>query len=139
MRYVGETDGNLKRVAKDMSYLIQRFGDGNEDTSEFKQTSGILDQQVTRMKRSLRLMRERNLEQSEFFARLDRLSEKNVLKDFHLFRGIVSLPKPTFMKGLNSTADRFIEKRANDLKLREPAYSPTIDFTPFVDAFRVTD
>ncbi len=139
MRYVGETDGNLKRVAKDMSYLIGRFGDGNEDTSDFKQTSGILDQQVTRMKRSMRLMRERKLKPSEFFARLDRLSEKSVLKDFDLFRGIVSLPKPTFMKGLNLSADRFIEERTTELNLREPVYSPTIDVTPFDEAFRVID
>ena len=46
MRYVGETDGNLSRVAEDMRYLIGRFGDGAEETDKFEQISGILDQQV---------------------------------------------------------------------------------------------
>ena len=137
MRYVGETDGNLKRVAKDMSYLIGRFGEGNEDTSDFEQTSGILDQQVARMRRSLRLIREKNIEPADFFKRLDRLSEKSVLKDFDLFRGIVSLPKPTFMMGLNAEAHRFIEKRLSILKPDEPTYVPDIDITPFFGSFRV--
>ena len=53
MTYVGETEGNLKRVAKDMRYLIGRFQEDPGGKTEFESISGILDQQVARMDRSL--------------------------------------------------------------------------------------
>ena len=124
MRYVGETDGNLHRVAKDMSYLIQRFEEGEKDTTHFEQISGILDQQVARMKKSLILMKELNINASELESRLKRLSVRSVLKDFDLFRGIVSLPKPTFMMGLNDHSSQFLEDRLATLAIEEPAYVP---------------
>ena len=130
MRYIGETDGNLSRVAKDMEYLIGRFGDGQEDTAQYKQTSGILDQQVTRMKRSLALMQERNINTSELTRRLERLSVQVVLRDFDLFRGIVSLPKPTFIMGLNEYSRKFIDARLSQLNPQEPSYTPSIQITP---------
>ena len=125
MQYVGETDGNLGRVAKDMSYLIKRFGDGS-DTTEFERISGILDQQVTRMKRSLDLMEEQNLDVKELEERLRRLSVRSVLKDFDLFRGIVSLPKPTFMMGLDDASKEFIERRLRDLDIRDQPFVPEV-------------
>ena len=137
MRYVGETDGNLGRVAKDMSYLIQRFGDGETDTAQFEQISGILDQQVTRMKRSLLLMEEQNLNVSELVERLRRLSARSVLKDFDLFRGIVSLPKPTFMMGLNEYSREFVKERLEIVGLKEPPYTPKIEIAPLEGPIRL--
>ena len=129
MRYVGETDGNLSRVARDMRYLIQRFGDGEEDTTQFEETSGILDQQVARMRKSLILMQEQSIKASELTDRLNRLSVQSVLKDFDLFRGIVSLPKPTYMMGLNAYSKRFLERRLATLAPEEPVYAPETQAT----------
>lgn len=138
MRYVGETDGNLTRVAKDMNYLIRRFGDGNEDTNEFQQISGIIDQQVARMKRSLQVMDEHNLNTIDLAKRLDRLSERSVLRDFHLFRGIVSLPKPTYMMGLDRYTIKFLSERIQDLNIEPPTFTPSVTLTPITDSLRVT-
>ena len=138
MRYVGETEGNLNRVAKDMSYLIGRFGDGAEDTNEFEQISGILDQQVARMERSLYLMKERNLDVIELTKRLGRLSVRSVLKDFDLFRGIVSLPKPTFMMGLNKAAQRFVDDRVAVLRPTDPVYAQSVEVSPVRGPLRVS-
>ena len=138
MRYVGDTDGNLNRVAKDMSYLIQRFGDGQTDTTQFEQISGILDQQVARMKRSLLLMQEQNLNASELTNKLERLSVRSVLKDFDLFRGIVSLPKPTFMMGLNEYSREFLEARLATMGPKEPAYTPDIQVTHLEGPIRLS-
>ena len=138
MHYVGDTDGNLNRVAKDMTYLIRRFG-GGEDTTEFEQISGILDQQVTRMKKSLRIMEEQNLEVDEFTKRLRRLSVRSVLKDFDLFRGIVSLPKPTFMMGLDESSNTFIEHRLEELDLKEAPFVPDVQVPPLGGPIRVSE
>lgn len=138
MRYVGETDGNLNRVAKDMSYLIGRFGDGKTDTAQFEKTSGILDQQVTRMKKSLLLMKEQNLNVKQLTKRLRRLSVQSVLKDFDLFRGIVSLPKPTFMMGLNEYSRKFVENRLATSGPKEPVYGTDIRITPLEGPIRLS-
>ena len=138
MHYVGDTDGNLNRVAKDMTYLIRRFG-GGEDTTAFEQISGILDQQVTRMKKSLRIMEEQNLEVDEFTKRLRRLSVRSVLKDFDLFRGIVSLPKPTFMMGLDESSNTFIEHRLEELDLKETPFVPDVQVPPLGGPLRVSE
>ena len=138
MRYVGETDGNLNRVAKDMSYLIGRFGDGKTDTAQFEQISGILDQQIARMKKSLLLMEEHNLNVNELTKKLRRLSVQSVLKDFDLFKGIVSLPKPTFMMGLNEYSRKFVEDRLATTEPKEPAYVADIQITPLEGPIRLS-
>ena len=139
MRYVGETDGNLNRVAKDMSYLIGRFGDGKTDTTQFEQISGILDQQVARMKKSLLLMEEQNLNVNQLTKRLRRLSVQSVLKDFDLFRGIVSLPKPTFMMGLNEYSRKFLEDRLAITGPQEPTYGTEFKITPLEGPIRLKE
>lgn len=139
MRYIGDTDGNLGRVAQDMTYLISRFGDGQEDTTDFEHISGILDQQVTRMKRSLELMEAGDLKPGDFIKKLKRLSTKNVLKDFDLFRGIVSLPKPTFMMGLNDYSKAFLDHRLSTLGSDAPTYVPSINVSQLQSPLRVSD
>ena len=137
MHYVGETDGNQDRVAKDMKYLIGRFGDGNTDTAQFEKISGILDQQVARMTKSLHLMKEHNLTAKQLTNRLQRLSVRSVLKDFDLFRGIVSLPKPTFMMGLNEYSRKFLEHRLATMEIKEPIYDADIQITPLQGPIRL--
>ena len=138
MHYIGETDGNLNRVAKDMSYLIERFGNGETDTKQFEQISGILDQQVARMRKSLLLMEEQNLNINQFTKRLRRLSVQSVLKDFDLFRGIVSLPKPTFMMGLNDYSKEFLKNRLAVTEPKEPMYAADIQFTTLKGPIRLS-
>ena len=139
MRYIGETEGNLGRVAKDMSYLISRFGNEGADTSDFESISGILDQQISRMNKSLRLMQEHNFDVKELSKRLQRLTARSVLKDFDLFRGIVSLPKPTYFMGLTEPAERFLSDRLSELGLAAPEYTSNIDTTPISGAIRLTE
>ena len=138
MRYIGETEGNLARVEKDMRYLIARFGDGNTDTREFEQISGILDQQIARMTKSLLLIQENNITAKQFSRRLRRLSVRSVLKDFDLFRGIVSLPKPTYFMGLTACSQKFLDERLSAVGTREPSYTAPIQSTPPAGPIRIT-
>ena len=108
MTYVGETEGNLKRVAKDMRYLIGRFGDNPAGKTEFENISGILDQQIARMDRSIKIMEREGIDVNALCEKLDSLSQKSVLKQFDLFHGIVSLPKPHYMAGLSHDSAKFL-------------------------------
>jgi ABC-type phosphate/phosphonate transport system ATPase subunit len=123
MRYVGETEGNLGRVAADMRYLINRFGHDSTGRTEFEKTSGILDQQIARMDRSIELMKRADLDIDAFVEQLQSLSQSKVLRSFAFFNGIVSLPKPHFMQGLCDEAKQFLDARLSTI-------APTNEHTP---------
>ena len=126
MTYVGETEGNLQRVAKDMRYLIGRFGDDPGGKTEFENISGILDQQIARMDKSIEVMQQEGLDLTELFERLENLSRQNVLKHFALFNGIVSLPKPHYMMGLSPEPTRFLADRVKQLSISNGHLPPDI-------------
>jgi len=126
MTFVGETEGNLARVAKDMRYLIGRFGENSTGKTKFEEISGILDQQITRMDRSIRLMREEGIDANALVQRLENLSHNKVLRHFALFHGIVSLPKPHYMLGLSNEAAEFLERRVKQLSISNGHVPPDI-------------
>ena len=127
MTYVGETEGNLGRVAKDMRYLIERFRDDHSGKTEFENISGILDQQIARMDRSIEIMKQEGIGVEALYAQLDSLSQKSVLKQFALFHGIVSLPKPHYMAGLSEHSARFLADRVHALCISNGHIPPKIE------------
>ncbi len=127
MTYVGETEGNLKRVAKDMRYLIGRFRHDPSGKTEFERISGILDQQVARMDRSIEIMEQEGIDVDALYKRLDSLSQKSVLKQFALFHGIVSLPKPHYMAGLKDVSAKFLADRVQSLSIENGHVPPRIE------------
>jgi ABC-type transport system involved in cytochrome c biogenesis ATPase subunit/GNAT superfamily N-acetyltransferase len=116
MHFVGETEGNLSRVAKDMAYLLQnqkRVKDGDIVKEE---ACGIVDKQVSRMSRAATLMQSENWSVDELVRRLKKLNHRMSLNSSELFQGIVSLPKPTYIQGLLPEVDSFIRLRVAEIK-----------------------
>lgn len=111
MHFVGETEGNLNRVAKDMHYLMKNRRRVKKGEIVREDSCGIVDQQVARMEHTARLMKEQKWTLHELRQRLSRLSTTTVLRDYDLFHGIISLPKPTYVMGLTPSAESFLEKR----------------------------
>ena len=130
MTYVGETEGNLKRVAKDMRYLIGRFQEDPAGKTEFENISGILDQQVARMDRSIEIMEQEGIDVDALYQKLDSLSQKSVLKQFALFHGIVSLPKPHYMAGLSEDSAEYLADRVEALSISNGHIPPKVEIEP---------
>lgn len=137
MTYVGETQGNLHRVAADMRYLIGRFGGNKRGQPDFERLSGICDEQVSRMSRALEVMANEGIDLPDFLRRLSSPGKQLPLRDHHLFDGIVSLPKPHFMKGLSPLAEKFLRARAEELELTPPPPHPPQTIAPMLDDIRV--
>lgn len=139
MVFIGETEGNLARVHKDMEYLIRNVHrvKGGEIVSE--DSCGIVDQQVTRMDKAIQLMEKENLTIEELIKRLRSLSRDAVLRDFALFHGIVSLPKPTYLKGLHSYPSRFIRKRVAEVAPSNGRTPHTVTTKPLSEPIRFRD
>lgn len=126
MVFIGETEGNLNRVYKDMEYLTRNVDRVRRGEIVSKKSSGIVDQQVARMNRTLSLIKKHGLSYDEILRRLKRLSRDQVLRDFALFHEIVSLPKPTYMKGLNLSAEEYLLKRVQAIKPNNSMARPFI-------------
>jgi excisionase family DNA binding protein len=139
MVFIGETEGNLSRVAKDMAYLLknlQRIEDGEIVKAE---SCGIIDKQVSRMRRAAILMEREGWTIRELVERLEKLSHESVLKDFNLFYDIVSLPKPTYLKGLVPDSENFLKRRINAVSPKNGHISPTIDLEPLKDSIHLKE
>ena len=137
MIFVGETEGNLKRVAKDMNYLLSRFKSGKEETAAFRETCGICDEQISRMKGALQVMNSEGFTQKELIKRLEALSKESILKDFALFHKIVTLPKPHYMLGLRSESHDFIKERIAQLVPQNGRIHPTGELHSITEPIRL--
>lgn len=130
MVFIGETEGNLNRVYKDMEYLTRNVDRVRRGEIVSGESCGIVDQQVARMNRTLSLIKKQGLSHDSVLKRLKRLSRDQVLRDFALFHKIVSLPKPTYMKGLNLPAEEYLLERVQVIKPSSSKASPFIQLEP---------
>ena len=139
MVFIGETEGNLGRVYKDMEYLIRNADRVKRREIVLQKSCGIVDQQVARMNRTLSLIEKRGMNRDDVLARLKNLSRSKVLRDFALFQGIVSLPKPTYMKGLNPESERFLLNRLKIVKPRKSKEISPVKLEPLQEPIKLQD
>ncbi|MBE2184479.1 MAG: GNAT family N-acetyltransferase [Anaerolineae bacterium] len=124
MTYMGDTEGNLHRVHRDLQYLL-----GNVERVQLgevarKDSIAIVREQVNRMERALKLMDEEGLTKEQFLELIQNLSQASALRDYALLHDIVRLPKPTFVKGLTEKASEFVHTRADALQLLRSVADP---------------
>lgn len=117
MTWIGETEGNLARVATDMGYLLRNRDRVDEGTILDPETHGIVQSQVNRMKRAADLMKELGLSLEAFVERLSGLATSTDLTEVDQFRDLLSLPKPTYLMGLTPAVDAWVHARAEALGL----------------------
>lgn len=143
LTFIGETEGNLGRVYKDLEYLIRNSKRVLNREIVSEESMGIVDQQVSRMQRALKLVEDEGFSVNDILDRLQSISEDAALKDFALFHEIVSLPKPTYIQGLSNEANEFIRERVAEvspsLKPRQPiGFIEQISESIYVDNFSIT-
>lgn len=134
MTFVGETEGNLTRIGRDMKYLINRFAKDKEGLNEFEGSFGICDIQASRMTKSLSIMKDNKISKTELLKRLSSIKEKSTLSDYSLFHKVLSYPKPHYMLGLNYRTKKFIQKRATMLSIKNGKVSPILNVKPIHDS-----
>jgi ABC-type phosphate/phosphonate transport system ATPase subunit/GNAT superfamily N-acetyltransferase len=121
MHFIGLTEGNLHRVAKDMSYLIGRKKKVLAGEIAREDSVGVVDLQVSYMTNALSLMRRLNLRREELNSKLEKIMQSMTLEDYEQFQSIVRLPKPTFMVGLTPQAEQFLVQRLHSIVPNRPA------------------
>lgn len=108
MIFAGETEGNLKRIAKDLRYLK-----ANEERLQkeiFKgEVFGILDTKLSQLTKADNAVNGSGKNIGQFVAEQ---IENPTLDGWAKLAGVLSLPKPHYMMGLNEEAAELITQRA---------------------------
>jgi ABC-type ATPase with predicted acetyltransferase domain len=116
LHFIGETQGNLGRVAKDLHYLLQNRKRVKSKQIVKEEAFGIVDQQVARLARAMTIMKDNGWTAAELIERLRRIEKSASLRDLDLLQSVLSRPKPTYLGGLNFVAERFVRSAVNIIK-----------------------
>lgn len=129
MFYIGETEGNLHRIVKDLDYLIR-----NKERMQNKEIlsdkpCGIVDAKLSQYRAALETDRLKesqasDLDASHVDATLKRLLadiahqiQQPTLKGYAELKDVLVFPKPVHIKGLHPDATEFIQRRISELSL----------------------
>ena len=126
MHYIGETEGNLGRVNKDMSYLLSNF-DRIQNGEIFNgKTAGIVDLQVHYAACLRKIENEQGLSRTDLLDMLLYAPQKLSYDKWELLHNIFRLPKPIFLIGLTEVSEEFIieRKRQRNIPDKYPAHCP---------------
>ena len=106
--YIGETQGNRHRAAKDMRYLVVR----NQKTSGMpKGGGGIMDAQRAYAKTLVEVMSRTGYKFEEILNILQSSPERLSDDDWISLHSVYRQPKPVYLKGLTEAAENFIDRR----------------------------
>jgi ABC-type transport system involved in cytochrome c biogenesis ATPase subunit/GNAT superfamily N-acetyltransferase len=122
MTYIGETEGNLHRVAKDLRYLLA--DDGRLSSPQLTATArGIMSAQ----RRYAQAFAAMDVQLDDLAERLKAVNGTVDADLYRQFSQVLRLPKPTYLAGLTPRARRFVEQRAITLGVSSP---PELEIEP---------
>lgn len=126
MHYIGETEGNLKRVRKDMNYILENYDRVKNGEILNEQSAGIVDLQVHYATCLKKIEAEQGISKEKLLELLLRSPHKLSDDQWVLLHDILRLPKPTFLIGLSVAAEEYVKLRIRQLNMPEkyPAYQP---------------
>ncbi len=114
MVFVGETEGNINRIAKDIQYLSEN--ESRFHTEIFKgEVIGILDTKFSQLAKATAASRASGEENISEYIRTQ--IEHPTLDGWSQLAGVLSLPKPHYMKGLNKEAEELISRRIKQINI----------------------
>ena len=120
MHFIGMTQGNLHRVAKDMAYLLSKKTQVLAGEIAPEDSVGVVDLQVAYMNNAITLMQRFNIDSKNLGSRLKKIITSLTLEDYDQLHSLVRLPKPSFMCGLTPGAESFLKQRLATVPPKRP-------------------
>jgi len=111
--FVGATEGNKHRMVKDMQYLLGRK---MKEIGLPQGGGGILSQQRSNATTLAEVMRQRELSLSQVVNFLQISPDKLSDEDWIQLHKVYRRPKPTYLKGLTESAEKFLNRRVGILR-----------------------
>ena len=114
MIYIGETEGNKQRIAKDFSYFIKHLERFENREILPDDSCGIVD--VKRSQFQALLDSDLSKTSQQALADLKKQIRNPTLKGEAKFKSVLVFPKPVYVKGLHPDAENFINHRISELE-----------------------
>jgi ABC-type ATPase with predicted acetyltransferase domain len=115
MYYIGQTEGNLNRVRKDLRYIFKNLGRVRRREIYRKESNAMVELQLNYMKRALKTAKTNGLGKNGILPFLDSLSENISLRKYRVLHGLIRFPKPVYFKGLSNRSERIVKRRVDEL------------------------
>ena len=115
MIYIGETEGNRHRIAKDISYCVKYLERFENKEILPDDSCGIVDVRRSQFQALLDSDPDKTHEQA--LVDLQQEIRHPTLKGGAKFKSVIVFPKPFYVKGLHADAEAFISRRISELKL----------------------
>ena len=127
MQYIGDTEGNLKRVNRDMGYILKNYQ--RVKRREILRAKRVLASWISKSSTphtSKGCKKNRAWDREELLKLLLRAPHRLSDEHWALLYRIQRLPKPSFLMGLTPLARKFVRKRIKQLGLpsKYPVESP---------------
>jgi ABC-type ATPase with predicted acetyltransferase domain len=116
MHYIGETEGNLHRVQKDMEYLLKNYSRVKNREILREESGGIVDQQVTYVTMLKKVEDTTGIDRNDLLSLLVQSPESLSDTNWALLHKILRLPKPTYLLGLSGESEEFVVNRLKQLQ-----------------------
>lgn len=136
MRFIGYTEGNLHRVAKDVRYLLSRR-DLMEMPTDSLKARGIMQAQRRYVSGVAAMPSGRSLDEVSLALR-----DGTMFLDaatYARFHGVFRLPKPTYLAGLTAPSRAFLDRRLKEVEVPAQARFTPAPLAPIHSQISLTD
>lgn len=118
--YIGDTQGNEHRAARDMRYLLQKAATkgANGKHGMPRGGGGILSLQRSYATHLSQVAKQKGLSPEKIVGYLRTSPDKLTDAEWVMFHKVYRRPKPTFMRGLTPAAESFLERRSGAVSER---------------------
>ena len=117
MHFVGLTEGNLKRVRKDMAYILKNYKRVKARKILREESGGIVDLQVSYAAKLKHIISNGGPKLREALRLMNFRGDYVTSKQYNALHQLLRLPKPTYLKGLTEPAEEFVSTRIRALKI----------------------
>jgi ABC-type phosphate/phosphonate transport system ATPase subunit/GNAT superfamily N-acetyltransferase len=115
MHFIGFTEGNLKRVKKDMAYILKNYNRVKDREILREETGGIVDLQVSYATKLKHIVSNGGPRLREALRLMNFRSDYVTARQYNALHQILRLPKPTYLRGLTRPAEQFVTERIKSL------------------------
>ncbi len=115
MQYIGDTEGNLARVNKDMDYILRNYSRMKSREILKEESAGIVDLQVFYASKMHEIESEQGISRDRLLKLLIQAPHRLSDEHWSLLHRVYRSPKPTFLLGLSHDSQAFLTRRIKEL------------------------